>query len=122
MALLDFVRGIGLNRRKSFSEIVKDLRQLIGTLQDDSVFLDVGLRQSTETYNKKRKQSNVPESNLFALAWDVNAYETLKALNVEISGRCQEIINRSLGPINQKSNIPSLLSKLRKDVQVYIYY
>lgn len=111
MALLDFVKGIGLNRRISFAEIVKDLRQLMGTLQDDSVFLDVGLRQSTETYDKK--------VNLFALAWDVNAYETLKALNVEISGRCQEIINRSLRPINQRSNITSLLSKLRKDVQVY---
>lgn len=112
MALLDFVKGIGLNRRTSFAEIIKDLRQLLGTLQDDSVILEVGLQQSTETYDKNHKQNNVPESNLFALAWDVNAYETLKALNIEMSGRCQEIINRCLGTISQRGNIPSSLSKL----------
>ena len=101
------------------SVIVADIRQLLTTLQDDAQFLEGGLQESTETYEKKRKQSNVPEANLFALAWEVNAYETLKSLNVEISGPCKEILNRCLGPHNQRGNIPSLLSTLRKDLQKY---
>ena len=71
-------------------------------------------------YEKKRKKSNISESNLFALAWEVNAYETSKASNMEMSGQCQDIINRRLGPSIQRGNIPSSLSGLRRDVQGYI--
>lgn len=113
IALLNFVKGIGLNRRKPFAEILKDLRQLMGTLQAD------GLAKSTESYEKKRKQSNVPESSLFALAWEVNAYQTLKESNVSFITWCQDIISRCLGPSNQRGNIPSSLSELRKDLQPY---
>ena len=105
MALLDFVKGIGLNRRKPSAQIVKDLTQLMTTLQNDAEFLEDGLCKSTDTYEKKRKQSNVPESNLFALAWEVNAYETLKASNMEMSGRCQDIMNRCLDPRIQRYQI-----------------
>ena len=90
----------------------------MGTLQDDAEFLEVSLRKSTKTYEKKRKQSNVPENNLFELAWDVTAYETLKSLNGEMSGWCQEII-RYLDPSNQRGNIPSSLSKLWTDPHLY---
>ena len=90
------------------------------TLQNDAEFLEDGLRKSTDTYEKKRRQNNDPESNLFALAWEVNAYETLKASNKEISERCQDIINRCLDPSSQRRNIPSSLTGLRKDVQRYI--
>ena len=119
IALLNFVKGIGLNRRKPFAEILKDLRQLMGTLQADAEFLKEGLAKSTESYEKKRKQSNVPESSLFALAWEVNAYQTLKESNVSFITRCQDIISRCLGPSNQRGNIPSSLSELRKDLQSY---
>lgn len=88
MAQLDFVKGIGLNRRQPSAQIVKDLTQLMTTLQNDAEFLEDGLCKSTDTYEKKRQQSNISESNLFALAWGVNAYETLKASNMEMSGRC----------------------------------
>ena len=105
IALLNFVKGIGLNRRKPFAEILKDLRQLMGTLQADAEFLKEGLAKSMESYEKKRKQSNVPESSLFALAWEVNAYQTLKESNVSFITRCQDIISRCLGPSNQRGNI-----------------
>lgn len=54
MALLDFVKRIGLNRRKPSTEIVKDLTQLMTTLQNDAEFLEDGLCKSTDTYEKKR--------------------------------------------------------------------
>lgn len=50
----------------------------------------------------------------------MNAYETLKASKMEMSGDCQNVINRCLGPSNQRGNIPSSLTGLRKDVQGYI--
>ena len=49
----------------------------------------------------------------------MNAYQTLKESNVSFITRCQDIISRCLGPSNQRGNIPSSLSELRKDLQSY---
>ena len=91
---LNFAKGIGLNRRKGHQQIVKDLQQQSTVLREDATFLKAGLQTSKDTYEKKRKQTNCPENNLFALAWEVNAYETLLSSNVELHERCEVIINR----------------------------
>ena len=78
-----------------------------------------GLKQSKEIYEKKRKQSTTPESSLFALAWDVNAYETLKSLNHDLQNRCRGIISKCLGPANQRGNLPQALAQLRKGLSQY---
>ena len=68
---------------------------------------------------KQSKQSNTPESSLFALAWDVNAYETLTSLNHDLQNRCSSIISRCLGPANQRGNLPQTLAQLRKGLSQY---
>lgn len=56
--------------------------------QNDVEFFKDGLRKSIDIYEKKQKQSNVFGSNLFVLVWEVNVYEILKVLNMEMSGYC----------------------------------
>ena len=68
MQLISFIQGIGLEKRKPLQVVIQDLREELKTLTNDSEFLQSGLRKSKEIYEKKRKQSNTPESSLFALA------------------------------------------------------
>ena len=119
MQLISFIKGIGLEKRKPLQVVIQDLREELKTLTNDSEFLQSGLRKSKEIYEKKRKQSNTPESSLFALAWDVNAYETLKSLNHDLQNRCSSIISKCLGPANQRGNLPQTLAQLRKGLSQY---
>ena len=66
--MIKFLLGIGLKERNVDIVILQDLQHLVSELDAEKAFLRDGCQQAKETYEAKRKQHNVGEQSLFALA------------------------------------------------------
>lgn len=113
------VRGIGLKERNVTSVIESDLQQQVTEVTADKEFLQAGLRKAKEIYETKRKQHNVGEQNLFALAWNVDGYEKLLKMQGDILSLVGTIRGMIASP-SRGDNIPRKLTALRKDLEVYV--
>ena len=113
------IRGLGLNDRKGSEKVVGDLNKLTSQLSEDANFLKNGMKNAKDSYEEKRKQRNVPEQTLFALAWTVEGFEKLLDLNVKLTSNVNNLIALSLNQVKEV-NIPKKLSTLRKDLEDYV--
>jgi hypothetical protein len=77
------------------------------------------LHEATSAYEVKRKQRNVAESSLFALAWEISAYETLIKTNADIHSRCNKLLASINGPVRNRGKLADSFSVLRKDLKSY---
>jgi len=70
-------------------------------------------------YKRKRKQKNLSEESLVALAWDVEEYETLITKNAEIRKLIAEV-KEMLPTPEQQGNLARALRQLRDDLKAYV--
>jgi len=72
---VEFVSSLGMkDRERCFLE---DISIIVSWLQDEMVFLNDGLKHSTEVYEKKRTVPNTPEEIKMELSWNMTGFEGL---------------------------------------------
>lgn len=116
---LDFVQCIGVKERKEKSLTCQDLEIERGHLLEEKEFLEGELKQAQTVYQKKKKQSNISEESLFALAWDVEEYEKLISKNADIRKLISNV-KEMLSLPGQQGNLARALRDLQDDLKIYV--
>ena len=65
---LQFVRGIGVKRRRAYAVIKANLEEQLRNMRDEKEFLTAGLAKAKDCYESTRKLLNISENSLFVLA------------------------------------------------------
>lgn len=110
---LEFIRKIGLKDHRI--TIIEDLNNLEAVLIDDKVFLEKGLEESKEVYNKQLKKCSASEQSLFALAWDVDGFEKLVVEKKKIKQAIVDIKAK----ITMEDNVVKELKTSKEDLERY---
>lgn len=116
---LNFVQCIGVKERKEKSLTCQDLEIEGGRLLEEKEFLKGELKKAETVYQKKKKQSNLSEESLFALAWDVEEYEKLISKNADIRKLISDA-KEMLSLPGQEGNLARALRGLRDDLKLYV--
>lgn len=114
---LNFVQCIGVKERKEKSLTCQDLEIEGVRLLEEKEFLEGELKKAQTVYQKKKKQSNLSEESLFALAWDVEEYENLISKNADIR-RLISNVKEMLSLPGQEGNLARALRGIREDLKV----
>ena len=95
-----------------------DLKTLTCQLSADLDFLTEGSTHGRKVYEEKKKQKNVAEQTLFALAWTVEEFQKLFEMNKKLTVNAKDLLTISTREV-KGINIPKKVSDLRKDLEQY---
>ncbi|CAB4022237.1 Hypothetical predicted protein, partial [Paramuricea clavata] len=105
------------NLQVGSDNFIKTLLDVKKDLECDVLFLQKGLKNATEIYNKKVDSGNVSQDNLVALAWDVTGYTELVKMNGElISKICLVQEDQNLTTVGSWNNLRDKLCNYLKQL------
>ena len=78
------IQGIGLKDRNVERTILRDLEEQVQNINGEREILQDGRQKAKDTYEAKRKQRNMGEQSLFALAWEVYGFDKLIRMQDDI--------------------------------------
>jgi hypothetical protein len=105
------------NLQVGSDNFLKTLLNVKKDLECDVSFLQKGLENATEIYNKKVDSRNVSQDNLVALAWDVTGYSELVKMNGElISKICFLQEDQNLTTVGSWNNLRDKLCNYLKQL------
>ena len=113
-------QGIGLKERNVERKILLDLEQQVAEINAEKGFLQDGCKKAKETYESKRKQPNVGEQSLFALAWEVNEFEKLLKIQGDVQCTTVQSVKEMIQEARPRGNVPKKLTELWKLLVGYV--